>query len=148
MENKKPGQSVNGCPGFLFSFFFDSVQIKMRIVNFLQAVVILHRTIHFFFQGIKLLRGKMIGIKKKLIFQFIFLGAYKADFCVKSAGKYFEVSLSNSICSFFTAAVRAVPGVCRCTMQVKKNTVSEHEKCRKKKHRKKNSRKNFSGSRK
>ena len=111
MENKKPGQSVNGCPGFLFSFFFDSVQIKMRIVNFLQAVVILHRTIHFFFQGIKLLRGKMIGIKKKLIFQFIFLGAYKADFCVKSAGKYFEVSLSNSICSFFTAAVRAVPGV-------------------------------------
>ena len=33
-------------------------EIKMRIVNFLQAVVILHRTIHFFFQGIKLLRGK------------------------------------------------------------------------------------------
>ena len=131
-----------------FSLFFDPVQIKMRIVNFLQAVVILHRTVHFFFQSIKLLRGKMIGIKKKLIFQFIFFGAYKADLCMKSAGKYFEVSLSNSICCFFTAAVGVVPGVRRCTMQVKKNTVSEHEKCRKKKHRKNNSRKDFTCSRK
>ena len=42
----------------------------------------------------------MIGIKKKLIFQFIFSELTKRIFCVKSAGKYFEVSLSNSICSF------------------------------------------------
>lgn len=81
--NKKSGQFSIGTVLIFFVLFGDAVQIKLRIVDSLKAVVVFHGAVHFFFEESKIFGRAFVYVIKKFFSVVGFLRGQKLHFGAK-----------------------------------------------------------------
>ena len=80
---KKSGQFSVGTVLIFFVLFGDAVQIKLRIVDSLKAVVVFHGAVHFFFEESKIFGRAFVYVIKKFFSVVGFLRGQKLHFGAK-----------------------------------------------------------------
>ena len=83
ITNKKSGQFSVGTVLIFFTLFGDAVQIKLRIIDSLKAVVVFHGAVHFFFEESKIFGRTFVYVIKKFFSVVGFLRRQKLHFRAK-----------------------------------------------------------------